>query len=351
VTPDAKRPHAHRVFLVAGIASALVCVQAVATTAAQAPPSTSNKAVIAALGDVETNLAYQNAAAAGTGMVLTSNGELLTNNHVIRGATTIKVRDVGNGRTYTAVVLGYDIGADVALLRMQKAAKLKTVPLGNSTTARVGARVTVLGNAGGKGGIPVSTSGTVLALHRTITAMDESSGTSEQLVDLIETSAAVQPGDSGGALINATSRVIGLVTAGSASYELQPGGAVSFAVPINKALAIAHSIEAKRFSAAVHPGATAFLGVGSVASDYVQGTNLVPGALVVSVVPGSPAEKAGVVAGDVITGFAGITVSSPTSLVNALLAKAPGATVSLSWVDQFANVHTAQVTLANGPPQ
>lgn len=333
------------------LATAGLVVASVAAGAAGAAPATTNAKVIAGIGDVETNLGYQNAAAAGTGMVLTGNGELLTNNHVIRGATKIQVRVVGNGRTYAASVLGYDVGSDVALLQLKRAAGLSKVPLGNSSTVRVGARVTVIGNAGGRGGAPTSASGTVLALHREITASDESNGTSERLVDLIETSAAVEPGDSGGALVNAKGRVVGLVTAGSSSYELQPNGSVGFAVRINKALAIARRIEKRQFSAAIHPGTTAFLGIGVTSSDYVESGIVSPGALVVAVVPGSPAQKAGIAAGDVLTGFAGRSITSPASLTNRLLARKPGARVRITWVDQLGSPHAATVTLGSGPPQ
>lgn len=334
-----------------GVATAGLAAAAVAGGTAGAAAQAPNARVIAGIGDVNTNLGYQNAAAAGTGMVLTARGELLTNNHVIRGATTIKVRVVGNGRTYVASVLGYDVGADVALLQLRAAAGLATVPLGNSSTVRVGAKVTVIGNAGGRGGVPTTTRGTVRALHREITASDEANGTSERLVDLIETNAAVEPGDSGGALVNAVGRVVGLVTAGSNSYTLQPGGNVGFAIPINKALTIAHRIEKRQFSAAIHPGATAFLGVDVTDSNYVRGGAVEAGALVVGVVPGSPAQRAGLVAGDVITGLSGRPVTSPTTLTNALLAEAPGASVSLTWVDRLGSPHEATVTLGSGPPQ
>ena len=307
--------------------------------------------VCAGVGGAGRDLGCRGGAAAGTGMVLTGEGELLTNNHVVRGARTIKVRVVGNGRTYAASVLGYDVGADVALLKLKDATTLQKVPLGNSSTVRAGARVTVIGNAGGRGGTPASASGTVLALHREITATDESNGTSERLVDLLETSAAVEPGDSGGALVNAKGRGVGLVTAGSASYELQPSGSGGFAVRINKALTIAHPLENRQFSAAIHAGATAFLGVGVVASGYMEGATVEPGALVVSVVPGSPAEKAGVAEGDVITGLAGRSITSPTMLTNGLLAKKPGMTVPLAWVDHLGSPHSATVTLGSGPPQ
>jgi len=126
---------------------------------------------------IETNLAYQGNAAAGTGMVLTSSGEVLTNNHVISGATTIKVVVPKTGHSYKARVLGYDRTADVALLQLQGASNLKTV---STTSAKlsIGATVRALGNAGGNGSITTAT-GTVTGLGRSITASDDTGG-SEQ---------------------------------------------------------------------------------------------------------------------------------------------------------------------------
>ena len=100
---------------------------------------------------IDTNLAYQGASAAGTGIVLTSSGTVLTNNHVIDGATTIKVVLPGTGRSYTAKVVGYDRTADVAVLQLQHASNLKTLSLGDSSSLTVGSLVTAYGNAGGTG--------------------------------------------------------------------------------------------------------------------------------------------------------------------------------------------------------
>ena len=143
-----------------------------------------------ALVDVVSTEGDQGAIAAGTGIVLTSNGTVLTNNHVIRGATSIKVTDVGNGRTYTAKVVGYDATKDVAVIQLQNASGLTTASLGDSSSVQSGDSVTALGNAGGKGGTPSVAAGTVTALNQAITASDEGSGVnSEQLTGLIETNA------------------------------------------------------------------------------------------------------------------------------------------------------------------
>ena len=244
-----------------------------ATTATAVSKTTLSSSEIAkrvdpALVDVVSTEGDQGAVAAGTGIVLTSNGTVLTNNHVIRGATSIKVTDVGNGRTYTAKVVGYDASRDVAVIQLQNASGLTTASLGDSSSVRSGDSVTALGNAGGKGGTPSVATGTVAALNQSITASDEGSGVnSEQLTGLIETNANIQPGDSGGALVNSYGQVIGMNTAASsgAQFQSQSGQAAvqAYAIPIDHAESIATQIEAGQGSSTVHIGATAFLGIES----------------------------------------------------------------------------------------
>jgi S1-C subfamily serine protease len=301
---------------------------------------------------IDTNLAYQGSAAAGTGMVLTSSGEVLTNNHVISGATTIKVVVPQTGRSYTARVLGYDRTADVALLQLQGASNLKTVSI-SSARLSVGMRVTALGNAGGSGSITAAT-GTVTGLGRTIRASDDAGG-SEQLTGLIETNAAVEPGDSGGPLVNSRGQVVGMDTAAAAGFGFQDVSAAdAYAIPIAKALTVAHTISAGRASATVHIGPTAFLGieVASVdASRYGYGGLSTSGALIAGVVSGGPAASAGLAAGDVITAINGHTVSSPAAISALVLTKKPGAKITVAYVDQSGTSHTASVTLGSGPAQ
>src|SRR5271156_5133868 len=153
-----------------------------------------------ALVDVVSTDGDQQATSEGTGIVLTSNGEVLTNNHVINGATSIKVTDIGNGKTYTAKVVGYTATQDVAGIQLQNASGLTVASLGNSSSVQNGDSVVALGNAEGKGGTPSVAAGTVTALNQSITASDELSGVNEQLTGLIEDNADIQPGDSGGSL-------------------------------------------------------------------------------------------------------------------------------------------------------
>lgn len=300
--------------------------------------------------DVNTNLGYQNVAAAGTGMVLTSSGEVLTNNHVIRGSTTVQVSIPATGHRYSATVIGYDVAADIAVLQLKNASGLQTVTLGDSTKLVRGQPVTAVGNAGGAGGAPMVTKGTITALGRTITASDDN-GTAEQLHGLIQTDAALQPGDSGGPLVDRSGRIVGMDTAASSGFSFQPGSNGGYAIPINRAVAIAKLIVGGHASANIHIGPTAFLGVDVEASGYYQDGSFRAGALVAGVVPASPAERAGLEAGDVILSLAGQNIASPTALTKIVLQNSPGKKVKLGWVDQFGHPASATITLASGPPQ
>ena len=315
------------------------------------------------LVDVVSTLGYQNGEAAGTGMVLTSTGEVLTNNHVIDGATSVKVTDIGNGRTYGARVVGYDKTHDVAVLQLVNASGLKTVSL-SSSGVQSSQKVVALGNAGGKGGTPSVATGKVTATGRTITASDESAGNAERLHGLIQTNAGIQPGDSGGPLVNTEGDVVGMNTAASSSISTTAFGTQSgqtatqaFAIPISHATTIADQIEAGKASSSVHIGATAFLGVevsasaGSTGGFYGNGygSSTASGATVAGVVSGSAAARAGLTQGDVITSVAGHTISSDTQVSAALAQHHPGDKIGLSWTDQYGQSHTATVTLGSGP--
>jgi len=296
---------------------------------------------------VTTRLGFQSGAAAGTGMVLTPSGQVVTNNHVIAGATTVSVTVPSTRHTYTAQVVGYDVADDVALLQLRGASSLTTVTRGNSSSVRVGDAVTAVGNAGGTGSLS-SAAGKVTGVGRSITAGDDQ-GRSERLTGLIETSAHVRPGDSGGALLDAASRVVGMVTAASGpSFRFRgTAGTSAFAIPVAKAFAIAQKIAAGRSSARVHVGPTAFLGVQVTAAD----AGSTPGVLIADVVDGGPADSAGIEAGDVVTALAGRRVTAPTALSGIILTKKPGMRISVAWIDGAGQSRTATVTLASGPPQ
>ena len=295
----------HRVQIV------LVALSAVAGAASHAFGSSTTRPGRSGVVVIDTDLALEGGAAAGTGMVLTSSGEILTNNHVIRGATSIRVIVPGTGRHYSATVVGYDATHDVAVLQATGASGMKTVSLGDSSALKLGQRVTAVGNANGTGRL-VLASGRVLSRSRTITISDDEGG-SERLSHLIEASAALVPGDSGGPLETSTGRVVAMDTAASVSSGVRvtsvgPG----FAIPVNRALPIVRQIESARSSSTVHIGATAFLGV-----------TIGPGVVIEGVLNGGAADAAGLVAGDTITSIAGRTVSSPKRLTTLLLAHHP----------------------------
>jgi S1-C subfamily serine protease len=387
--PNRKRSgnarHRRRVYLgvtaaAVGLAVGAVGVRVAADRSAGATTTAStalNASQIASrvdkgLVDVVSSLGYQDAEAAGTGQVMTSSGLVLTNNHVIDGATSIKATDVDNGLTYTAKVVGYNKTDDVAVLQLEGASGLTTVSYGNSSDVTAGQSVVALGNAGGKGGTPSVATGSVTALNQAITASDESSGTTENLSGMIETNADIQPGDSGGPLVNAAGQVIAIDTAAynpsasSSPYGQSPYGQWPFgqspdgqsgepssgqtatqgyAIPINKALSIAREIESGASSSTVHIGETGFLGV-EVAEGGEQSST---GVTVENTLSGSPAAAAGVSAGDVIDSVGGHTVTSPAGLQTVIEQYHPGDKVSVVFTNQYGQTQTATVTLANGP--
>lgn len=303
------------------------------------------------LVDINTTLGYQQAQAAGTGMVLTSSGEVLTNNHVINGATSITARDIGNGRTYQAKVVGYDHSHDIAVLQLQGASGLQTVTLGDSGSASAGQKVVALGNALGKGGTPAVATGHIASLGASITASDEGAGTSEQLTGLIHHNAGIQPGDSGGPLVNTAGQVIGINTAASQGTQFQGQQTQAFAIPISQAKSIAGQIDAGTSSTTVHIGPTGLLGVQimSANSAAANGIQIGAGATVAGVVAGTPAAGAGLTQGDVIVSVDGQSVSSPEQLQSALGQHHPGDSVTIGWQDQTGQTQSASVVLANGP--
>jgi S1-C subfamily serine protease len=349
---------------------------------------------------INSTLQYSSEAAAGTGMVINADGLVLTNNHVIAGSTKITAKVSATGQTYPATVVGYDKTGDVALLRLQGASGLKTVPLGNSTTVRTGSAVVALGNAEGQGTV-VTAAGQVTALNQTITAADQgSTANTETLHGMIETNAHIVPGDSGGPLASSASQVIGMDTAAnSVSAGQQQQSAAGYAIPINTALSVARQIAAGQASSAISIGYPPFIGIlignstssspqaqaqqqeqqngfgdgtggfggyngyggsGSTPRCYTSNTGLtVPskiapassGTLIDGVICGSPAATAGITNGSVITAVNGQPAGSPSHLTSILARFRPGDTVSVTWVSPSGQQTTTQLRLAQGPPQ
>src|SRR5438874_1234485 len=196
--------------------------------------------------------------AAGTGMIVSSSGEVLTNNHVVDGATNIRVTVGGTGPSYTATVIGVDPSADVALLQMQGAAGLPTVTFANSSSASIGQQVVAIGNALGRGGPLAVTQGRITGLDRTITARTDD-GQSEQLSGLIQTSAPIKPGDSGGAVVNANAQVVGMITAAATQGPARRGSVIGFAIPVNTAVSVVNQIRSGSSNGDIFLGQVGFL--------------------------------------------------------------------------------------------
>ena len=263
-------------------------------------------------------LSYQGAEAAGTGLILTSNGEILTNNHVVEGSTSITVTIVSSGASYPATVVGTDATDDIAVLQLTDASGLSIANLAKTSAVGVGDAVTGVGNAGGAGGTPSAAPGTVTAINQTITTEAEGSAAGETLNGLIETNADIQAGDSGGPLFDANDQVIGIDTAAQSGGV----GTAGYAIPISTALRIAGQIESGQASENIVIGYPAFLGVQVADSATAQlgrsGTGHRPaersGALISGVVAGAPADTAGLTAGDTITAIDGRAIADGASL-------------------------------------
>ena len=344
---------------------------------------------------IDTTLQYDSEQAAGTGMVINADGLVLTNNHVIEGSTSIKATDVGNGKTYTAKVIGYDVTGDIALLQLQNASGLRTIPVGDSATVKTGDSVVAMGNAEGQNAI-VPATGQVTALNQTITAGDQGGTiTSETLHGMIQTNANVVSGDSGGPLANSSGQVIGIDTAGNGEGFSAQQSAAGFAIPINTALSVTKQIAAGHATSAITIGYPPFMGIyiasgsdsnpqdqaaqqngngngfgfggngfgfggNSGQSCYTNDHDLAApstiasvssGTLIVGTICNGPAAAAGMTAGSVITAVNGQAIGAPASLTGVVSTHHPGQVISVTWVSPSDQQSTSNLTLGAGPPQ
>jgi S1-C subfamily serine protease len=283
---------------------------------------------------VAATLKYAGGKAAGTGMVLTSGGEVITNHHVVEGATGIRVKVMSTGTTYRAEVIGTDAKDDVAVLQLKNAAGLATVTP-DTDGIGIGDDVTAVGDAGGSTSTFSAADGTVTGTGKDITTHSEGSHAGEKLTGLIEISSDVISGDSGGATYDDDGEVVGMTTAASSG----PSDVVGYAIPIAKVLGIADDLEHGIENARYDYGTPAFLGLGLAGNDTQVG----------GVYPGTPAAEAGVTAGDTVTRVGSTRVRTATALRQAITAYAPGDQVQITWVDASGTPHVATVTLMAGP--
>jgi len=325
------------------------------TTSTEAAATTAPASESTGLVLIDTVLGYDGASAAGTGIVLTSDGLVLTNNHVIDGSTAISVTVAATGKTYTATVVGTDVTDDVALLQLQGASGITTATPDTHGGPAVGGGVTAVGNASG-GGVLMAADDVVTQLDSSVTASSGYTVQGETLAGMIEFGAAVVAGDSGGALLNKQGEVVGITTAASVGSAT----IVAYAIPIDNALAIANKIETGDQSGGVTLGYPAFLGV-AIASNIgnmpglgssglgTNGLGAVAGAQLAHVYAGTPAASAGLATGDTITALDGVTVTSADGLSTAISGHKPGDSVSLTWTDTSGSTQSATVKLIQGP--
>lgn len=313
---------------------------------------TANAAAIAAaidpsVVDIINTLAGGTGIAEGTGIIISSSGEILTNNHVIEGAQSITVQIDGQGPQLASKVVGWDPVDDVALVQIDSVSglSLKVAPLGDSNSVNVGDSVVAIGNAYGRGGTPAVAAGTITGLDQSITASD--GDTSENLSGMIQTDAAIVSGDSGGPLVDAAGKVVGMDTAGSTGQGTgrQGGGVQGFAVPLDAARQIASQIASGHASGSIQIGGGPYIGV------VVGDATTQAGALIQAVEPNSPAAKLGLHAGDVIVSVSGSAIASSGDLTTALKTLHPGDTITLGWVDTSGQQQSGSLTLGNGPPR
>lgn len=330
----------------------IVAVAITATCALVAPvpaPASAAPADLSVVADqaesavarIDTRIDYQRAIGAGTGIVLDAGGAVMTNFHVVQGADSITATVAG--QSYQADVVGYDRTRDIAVLQLRGAAGLPVAVLGDSSQLAIGDPVVSLGNASGSDGPLTREAGQIVAFGKTISALDDLTGSSEQATGLIEFAAPVRAGDSGGPLVNAAGQVVGVTTAATVNYQMQPGGE-GFAIPINDALATANQIRSRMPTNTVHIGPPTLLGVGVNGRSQPES---LPGVIIFEVLEGGPAELAGLNDGDVLLNIDGVQISSANALTDILDRHYPGDVVDLVWIDREGRQLNGKATLGS----
>ncbi len=280
----------------------------------------------------------------GSGVILTADGLILTNNHVVQGATDLVVR-FNDGTTAPATVVGSTATDDLAVIKAEGVSGLTPATLGSSSDLQVGQEVVAIGSPLGLSA--TVTSGIVSALNRPVrTASAEQQSprgqSQDTVINAVQTDAAINPGNSGGALVDMNGAVIGINSAiASLSDSSQQSGSigVGFAIPIDQAKRIAQEI--------IDTGKATHAVLGASVGNATDGSGQIPnGAKIATVTAGSGAEAAGLEDGDVITAIGDVKVESADALIAAVRASAPDSTTTVTFV-RSGNTQTVDVTLGS----
>lgn len=307
------------------------------TTSINATEATAEQSV--GVVQISTVVDFDGGKAAGTGIVIdataTGGGALVvTNHHVVEGATSIEVTDPVSGETSEAEVLGFDAVKDVAVLRVDSST-LTAVDT-DTSGVDVGDPVVAVGDAGGDGGSLTAAEGTVTALRQQID-ITEDDGSVATLRRLIEVDSDIIPGDSGGALLAEDGDVVGMNVAASTGSNQIDG----YVIPMRRVLKVVDRVLAGDDTGPVTLGYSAFLGVGLSTSGGA--------AVVGNLVEGGPAVDAGITAGSTVTTLDGVDVKSSTHLRRLIQQHAPGEEVTVTWADAQGGSHDATLTLGRAP--
>lgn len=339
--------------LVAAAASLGIPMPAVPWVAGADPAVQIDRNAIAAqvepgLVQIDTLNDFQGLVGNGTGIVLSPDGIVLTNHHVVQGANGIRATSVATGQVFDADVLGYSRSNDIAVLSLRGAAGLPVAPLGPSAGLALGDAVLTIGNANGTGHPLTRETGKVTNLSRVVDVSDETTNTSHEMGGLIESSTNLRAGDSGGALVNTAGQIVGMNAAATISYRMGGGSdpaGQGFAIPIDRAVGLANEIRAGTGTPYIHIGPSAMLGIGIDAG----GRNRPDGIPVRSVLRDGPAAQAGVVPGDTLRSIDGTPIDSANTLTGLLDQRHGGDVVTVDWTDRSGMAQSAAVTLVSGP--
>jgi putative serine protease PepD len=319
-----------------GLISSGVNLVSSTSTIERSPDSVAGLAarVLPSVVSIETTAA--DGGATGSGFVIDANGYLLTNNHVVAGSLTIKVL-LNDGREFAARILGRDESYDLAVLKIE-ASGLKALQFGDSDKVQVGDPVIAIGSPLGLSG--TVTQGIISAKNRPVTAGDSETESATSFISALQTDAAINPGNSGGPLVDATGAVIGVNSAIASLGDSQSGSiGLGFAIPINQARKTANQL--------IKNGKATYPVIGVAIDMNYAGAGALIAKSASAILPGGPAAKAGLRAGDLITAIDGKKISAPEELIVEIRTHSVGDEVAITYI-RGTKTNTAKLILIAG---